>query len=115
MVRGRDGQIYEKGYGDFSRDRISLIASTSKVLSVGVILTLVDDGLLEFDRPIAEYLDWGDHHPQVTMRQILSMMSGLPENVVLPDRCFPFQCECDPASTLHYPEEFGGEPESFIA
>ncbi len=100
VVRGDEGQVYEKGYGDFGSDRISLIASTSKVLSVGVILALVDDGLLELDRPIAEYLDWGDHHPTVTMRQILSMMSGLPVRFSTSDACFPFQCECDPGTSV---------------
>jgi len=87
-----DGQIYEKGYGDFDRDRVSLIASTGKVLSAGVILTLVDDGLLDLDRPVAEYLDWGDHHSTVTTRHLLSMMSGIPED-------FP-SCAGDPATSL---------------
>lgn len=44
----------------------------------GVTLTLVDERLLDLDRPIAEYLDWGDHQPGVTMRQTLSMMAGFP-------------------------------------
>ena len=77
VVREGEGEIYEKGYGEFDSDRISLVASTSKVLAAGVILTLVDDGLLELDRPVAEYLDWGDHHPTVTIEHLLSMMSGI--------------------------------------
>jgi len=77
VVRKDEGLIYEKGYGEFESDRISLIASTSKVPAAGVILTLVDDGLLELDRPVAEYLDWGDYHPTVTIEQLLSMMSGI--------------------------------------
>ena len=92
VVHKDDGQIYEMGYGDFDRDRVSLIASTGKVLSAGVILTLVDDGLLDLDRPVAEYLDWGDHHSTVTMRHLLSMMSGIPED-------FP-SCAGDPATSL---------------
>lgn len=112
VVRGRDGQIYEKGYGDFGRDRVSLIASTSKVLSVGAILSLVDDGVLELDRPIAEYLDWGDHHPTVTMRQILSMMSGLPEFFRIENVCFAFQCSCNPATTVEECGRIAFEDES---
>ncbi|RLB36968.1 MAG: hypothetical protein DRH30_14050 [Deltaproteobacteria bacterium] len=100
IVRGGEGQIYEKGYPDFDRDRISLIASTGKVLSAGVILALVDDGLLELDRPIAEYLGWGDYHSAVTMRQILSMMSGLPPSFWISDVCYSFPCECDPATSI---------------
>ena len=77
VVREDEGQIYEKGYGEFDRDRIILVASSGKVLAAGVILALVDDGLLELDRPVAEYLDWGDHHPGVTIENLLSMMSGI--------------------------------------
>ena len=99
IVRGTEGQIYEAGYG-FEPRRISAIASTGKVLSAGVILSLVDDGLLDLDRPIADYLDWGDHHPDVTMRQLLSMMGGLPHLAWYEDQCVPFACECDPAAQL---------------
>lgn len=95
VVHRDDGQILGKGYGDFQRGRMSLIASTSKVLSAGLILSLVDEGLLELDRPVAEYLDWGDYHPTVTMRLLLSMMSGLPG---LPDQERP--CVIDPAASL---------------
>ncbi len=91
VVHRDHGQIHEMGYGDFDRERVSLIASTSKVLSAGIILTLVDDGVLELDRPVAEYLDWGDHHPTATMRSLLSMMSGVPED----DPCVK-----DPATSL---------------
>ena len=77
VVRKDEGQIYEKGYGEFERDRIILVASAGKVLAAGVIVALVDDGLLELDRPVAEYLDWGDHHPGVTIENLLSMMSGI--------------------------------------
>jgi CubicO group peptidase (beta-lactamase class C family) len=98
VVRTDEGQIYEKGYGDFDADRISLIASTSKVLSAGVVLSLVDDRLLEVDRPVAEYLDWGDYHPGVTIQHILSMMSGI--TVTDPETCFPAPCHCDPAITI---------------
>ncbi len=77
VVQRDDGQIYEQGYGDFDGDRISLIASTSKVPAAGVILSLVDDGLLELDRPVSRYLDWGEHHPAVTIEHLLSMMSGI--------------------------------------
>lgn len=91
VVQRDDGKIYEKGYGDFDPDRVSLIRSTGKVLSAGVILTLVDDGLLDLDRPVAEYLDWGDQHASVTTRQLLSMMSGIPEGEL---------CNTDPTTTL---------------
>jgi len=57
IVRGKEGQIYESGHGAFARDRVSLIASTGKVLSVGIIPGRVDERLLGLDRPIAEFLN----------------------------------------------------------
>jgi CubicO group peptidase (beta-lactamase class C family) len=85
-------------YGDFERNRISMIASVSKVLSAGVVLTMVDDGLLDLDRPVAEYLDWGDHHPDVTIRNIPSMMSGIPS--ISGSDTHDDPCVYDPATTL---------------
>jgi CubicO group peptidase (beta-lactamase class C family) len=87
VVRKDEGQIYEKGYGTFVRDRVSLIGSVTKPLTAGVILSLVDDGLLELDRPVAEYVDWGDHHPGVTVELILSQMSGIKGLPVLQREC----------------------------
>jgi CubicO group peptidase (beta-lactamase class C family) len=95
VVREDEGQIYEKGYGEFESDRISVIASTSKVPAAGVMLSLVDDGLLELDRPVADYLDWGDYHASATIEHLLSMMSGIPG--------WPWAnhvCVHDPATTL---------------
>jgi len=98
VVRTDEGQVYEKGWGDFGADRVSLIASLSKVLSAGVILSLVDEGLLDVDRPVSEYLDWGDYHPNVTMQQLVSMMSGIPATVFA--LCTPSPCYCDPATNI---------------
>ncbi len=97
VVRENEGQIYEAAYGEFERDRVSLLASTTKVLSVGIILTLVDQGLLEIDRPIVEYLDWGEHHPTVTVEDLLSMMSGIGK---LPsEEAQEGLCSFDPSTT----------------
>ena len=96
VVRKDQGQIYEKGYGEFERDRIILVASAGKVLAAGAIVALVDEGLLELDRPVAEYLDWGDHHPGVTIENLLSMMSGIEG---WPEENHP--CVHDPATTVH--------------
>lgn len=49
------GIVHEKGYGSFDANRIYLIASSSKVLSVGILMRLVDQGLLDIDAPISNY------------------------------------------------------------
>jgi CubicO group peptidase (beta-lactamase class C family) len=95
VVRKDEGQIYEKGYGDFERDRAILVASAGKLLAAGVIVALVDEGLLELDRPVSQYLDWGDHHPGVTIENLLSMMSGIEG---WPEDNHP--CVHDPATTV---------------
>jgi CubicO group peptidase (beta-lactamase class C family) len=101
VVRRGESQIYEAGYGAFERDRVSFIASTGKVLSAGVILSLADEGLIDLDRDVAEYLDWGDYHPGVTTRNILSMMSGIPSrNSGTVEDWYEDPCVFDPDFTL---------------
>ena len=80
VVHKDKGLLYSKGYGDFAADRVYLIASSSKILSVGVLMKLQDEGKLDINTPISEYLgsDWGDHKPEVTLAQLFSNSSGLP-------------------------------------
>lgn len=78
VVVERDGGIVHEHYtGDFGPDRVSLIASSSKMLTAGILVKLADDGLLDLDAPVAEQVDWGEANPQVTTAQLLSNSSGL--------------------------------------
>lgn len=98
VVRRGEGQIYKKAYGStFDVGRASLVASATKALSAGLILSLVDEGKLELDRPVQEYSKrgpLGSSHPNagVTMRHLLSMVSGVqgPEHKRLKE----FQHDC---------------------
>jgi CubicO group peptidase (beta-lactamase class C family) len=80
VVTKDDGVVYTHGYGDFAADRLYLIASSSKLLSVGVLMRLSDQGKLDMDRPVSEYLsdDWGEHKTKVSAAQLVSNSSGLP-------------------------------------
>lgn len=80
IVVHRDrGVLHQRSFGTFTRDRISLLASSSKILSVGVIMRLVDQGLLDLDAPISNYLSaWGQHKTNITVAQMLSNSSGMP-------------------------------------
>jgi CubicO group peptidase (beta-lactamase class C family) len=79
IVHEDDGVLHTAGYGAFGVDRVSAIASSSKIISAGVLLRLADDGLLDLDTPISEYLgDWGDHKTDITVAQMLSNSSGMP-------------------------------------
>ncbi len=76
VVDEDDGVLYEEYFGEFTPDRISMIASTSKMISAGVLLHLQDDGLLDIDAPVEDVVDWIGN-PEITTAQLLSNSSGL--------------------------------------
>jgi CubicO group peptidase (beta-lactamase class C family) len=77
IVDREDGVVHEEYWGEFSADRVSFVASSSKMVTAGVLLRLHDAGLLDVDTPIADYVDWGAGNPDVTVAQLLSGSSGL--------------------------------------
>ncbi len=77
LVHRDRGVIFEKNFGTFDDGRISLVASASKTVSVGVLMRLADQGLLEWDEPIVDMVGWGDHNPTITPAQLVSNSSGL--------------------------------------
>jgi CubicO group peptidase (beta-lactamase class C family) len=94
-----DGIVHEQYWGEFSADRVSLIASASKMLAAGVLMRLDDQGLLDVDAPVAEAVEWGTGNPEVTPAQLLSNSSGL---VGLgPDPGYPpYLCQFLPGGSL---------------
>lgn len=78
IVHKERGIVHESGYGAFAADRVYLIASSSKVLSAGVLMRLADQGLVDVDAPISEYLsNWGEHKTDISVASLLSNSSGL--------------------------------------
>lgn len=77
VVERDDGVVYEDHWGEFDEDRVSLIASSSKMITAGVLLHLDDQDIIDIDAPVAEYVDWGSGNPDVTVAQLLSNSSGL--------------------------------------
>ncbi len=82
FILSKDGQIlYEKALGNQSIDSFLPIASSSKVPSAVVILTLVQEGLLDLDKPISTYLqghiNWPSDKASITIRMLLNHTSGL--------------------------------------
>ena len=79
IVVDRDhGVRYHNHWGEFSPDRISLIASTSKVVSAGVLVHLHDQGLLDLAAPIGDVIDYAGRLSNITSAQLLSGSSGIP-------------------------------------
>jgi CubicO group peptidase (beta-lactamase class C family) len=94
VVDEEDGVVHEEHWGDFDEDHISLIASSSKMISAGVLLHLADQGLLDMDAPIAEVVDWGEGNPDITPAQLVSNSSGLVGLIPEPTYA-PYLCQFD--------------------
>lgn len=84
----------QEAWMGYTLDTVVPIASGSKWLTAATIMTLVDEGRIDLDAPISSYLDYakGDVGT-ITMRQLLSLTSGLND-----DERFP--CIEDPLVTL---------------
>jgi len=93
VVVDRDrGVVDEEYWGEFGPDRVSLVASSSKMIVAGVLLRLQDDGLLDLNAPVADVVDWGVAHPDVTPAQLISNSSGLVG--LLPNPIYaPYLCQ----------------------
>ncbi len=76
VVDRDDGIVHEEYWGAFDADRQSFIASSSKMITAGVLMRLDDQGLLDMDTPIAEQTDWVGN-PDLTPAQLVSNTSGL--------------------------------------
>lgn len=87
--------IEQEAWMDYTLDTVVRIASGSKWLTAATIMTLVDEGLIELDAPIATYLPDAANTTvgEITMRQLLSFTSGLVDDDGVP-------CTTDPAVTL---------------
>jgi serine-type D-Ala-D-Ala carboxypeptidase/endopeptidase len=69
--------IYERSYGVMTQNRLLAIASASKWLSAGVVMSVVDEGRISLDDPISKYLPYfaGDK-ATITIRQAFSHTAG---------------------------------------
>jgi len=101
VVHRDDGVLFHEHFGEFTEDRVSLIASSSKMISAGVLLKLQEQeqGLLDIDAPVSDVVEWGSGNPAVTPAQLLSNSSGL---VGLgPDLLYgPYLCQWGPDDAL---------------
>ncbi|HUR03674.1 MAG TPA: serine hydrolase domain-containing protein [Nonomuraea sp.] len=57
------------------RDSVFDLASISKLFTTAVVLSLVEEGRLDLDEPVAAWLPVGD--PRVTLRRLLTHTAGL--------------------------------------
>lgn len=80
LVDKDDGAVHEAAFGDHDLDIIVMLASTSKMPSVSLLMALDDDESLQFDveRPIEEYLPWQGVYGDRTTVELVSNTSGIP-------------------------------------
>lgn len=99
IVHRDHGVVHQRSFGAFTDDRIYLVASSSKMVSAGVLMHLDDQGLLDVDEPIVDAVGWGDANPDVTPAQLVSNSSGLVG--LLPNPAYPpYICQYLAAGTL---------------
>ncbi|MGB6062056.1 MAG: serine hydrolase domain-containing protein, partial [Candidatus Aquilonibacter sp.] len=61
------------------------IGSVTKQFTAAAILQLQEQGKLSIDDPLAKYLPTFPHANEITLRQLLNQVSGLPNYTSLPD------------------------------
>lgn len=77
VVLRRGELVHRKNAGLYDEHTEIPIASATKWLTSALIMTLVDDGKLDLDKPISSYLDWATGPKgKATLRQILSHTGG---------------------------------------
>ncbi len=100
VVRRDEGVVHHAAFGEFEVDRVSLLASASKMVTAGVLMRLTDQGLLDINEPLGIYLsDWGERPTDLTAAQLLSNSSGLVGLVDDPTYA-PYLCQYVPTGTL---------------
>ena len=88
-----DRVIYRKAYGFRDRERrlaadvdtLYEIGSITKQFTAAAILQLQEGGKLNIDDELSKYIPDAPHSAEVTVRQLLSHTSGLPEYFDGPD------------------------------
>ncbi|MGE3165784.1 MAG: serine hydrolase [Planctomycetota bacterium] len=79
LETGDSSVAVESYVGPYGPSTVIPIASASKLISAVALLTLVDDGLLDLDLPLSNYLpEFTGLKGTMTVRQMFSHTSGLP-------------------------------------
>ena len=101
IVRKDSGVVHLAGYGAFSKNRAFLLASASKILSVGVLMRLADQHIIDIDAPVGTYVGtaWGNEKASLTIAQMLSNGSGM-VGLVDDPLYLPYMCQYRHVGTL---------------
>jgi CubicO group peptidase (beta-lactamase class C family) len=102
VVQRDRGVLYKGAVGNFDEDRVYLVASSSKIVTVGAMMKLVDDGLIDIEKPISDYVSWAGGNGDLKLRQFFSNSSGLPGLLANSTSAYltNYTCQFMPAGTL---------------
>ncbi|MEM0955353.1 MAG: serine hydrolase domain-containing protein [Pseudomonadota bacterium] len=107
IIVGRElGVMHKAVFGNQTEDSLVLLASTTKVPTVTLLMALQDDEAIDFDTtiPIASYLPWmGVWDTAITTEHLVSNRSGIPGliNVFINQSSYlPHSCQFLPLGTL---------------
>jgi CubicO group peptidase (beta-lactamase class C family) len=80
LVDTEQGAVHEAAFGDHTLDTVVMLASTSKMPSVSLLMALHDDASLNFDveETIDRYLLWDGVYGDRTTVSLVSNTSGIP-------------------------------------
>lgn len=95
------GLVHVAGYGDYAADRVYAVASSSKILSAGVVMRLSDMGMVDVDMPVGNYVEgmFDAGRSDLTLAQMLSNSSGLVGLLDSP-LYLPYSCQYGTTGTL---------------
>lgn len=122
IVVVKDGKlVYEKGYGRDSEGKpiteksLMRIGSASKSFTAFAVLQLVDEGKIQLDTPVTNYLPEvkldDTRWKEVTIRQLLSHTSGIPNPTIVPpannlktgvERLYDWKLKSNPGEKYYY-------------
>jgi len=81
LIVAKDGAVVEDaGYARFGSGTVVDIGTSSRWLAAAAMMTLVDEGILSLDDPVAKYLpEFTGDKSTITVRQLWCGTSGLPD------------------------------------
>ena len=100
------GTIHRAAFGDHTVDTVVLLASTSKMPAVSLLMALAEDDDnvdFEIDGPISDYLPWmGVWSTEITAEHLVSNRSGIPGLVnAVAGTYGAHMCQYGPIGTLY--------------
>jgi len=80
LVDAQQDIVHEAAFGDHTLDTVVMLASTSKMPAVSLLMALHDDVALDYDieAPIDTYLPWDGVYGDRTTVELVSNKSGIP-------------------------------------